>query len=221
MKAGNIPAPAIKRLSLYLRHLEDCESREERTISSRQLGETLNLTDAQVRKDLAYFGPFGHPGIGYRVTDLIGKIRHILGTDKTWKVIIVGAGNLGRALAAYRGFVKKGFDLVAIFDTDDAKVGELLPGNEALTTQPASEMVPLIDRERVRMGILAVPASCAQQVADQMIQAGIKGILNFAPIMLNVPDDVAVAGVDLAVHLEQLSFQVRAACEERSAAEPQ
>lgn len=221
MKAGNIPAPAIKRLSLYLRHLEDCESQEERTISSRQLGETLNLTDAQVRKDLAYFGPFGHPGIGYRVTDLIGQIRHILGTDKTWKVIIVGAGNLGRALAAYRGFVKKGFDLVAIFDTDDSKVGELLPGNEALTTQPASEMVALIDREGVRMGILAVPASCAQQVADQMIQAGIKGILNFAPIMLNVPDDVAVAGVDLAVYLEQLSFQVQAACEERSAAKPQ
>lgn len=221
MKAGNIPAPAIKRLSLYLRHLEDCESQGERTISSRQLGETLNLTDAQVRKDLAYFGPFGHPGIGYRVTDLIGQIRHILGTDRTWKVIIVGAGNLGRALAAYRGFVKKGFDLVAIFDIDDAKVGELLPGNEALTTRPAFEMVALIDRESVRMGILAVPASCAQQVADQMIQAGIKGILNFAPIMLNVPDDVAVAGVDLAVYLEQLSFQVRGACEERSAAEPQ
>ena len=212
MKSGNIPAPAIKRLSLYLRDLEEYHERGERTVSSRQLGENLNLSDAQVRKDLAYFGPSGHPGIGYGVKDLIDRIRHVLGTDKTWKVIIVGAGNLGRALAAYKGFVKKGFQLVAVFDTDESKIDRPLPGCEELKTRAVAELPELVRREGVRMGILVTPASCAQQVADEMIAAGIKGILNFAPVMLTVPDDVAVAGVDLAVRLEQLSFKVRGAC---------
>lgn len=214
MKPSHIPAPAIKRLSLYLRHLEDCHARGEQTISSRQLGEALNLTDAQVRKDLAYFGPFGHPGIGYRVKDLIAQIRRILGTDRTWKVVLVGAGNLGQALAAYRGFVAKGFELVAVVDSDEAKVGQPLPGSDSLTILPPSVLPDLVEHDGVRMGILAVPAACAQQVADQMIAAGIKGILNFAPVMLNVPDDVGVAGVDLAVHLEQLSFRLRASADE-------
>ncbi len=220
MKPGHIPSPAVKRLSLYLRYLEEYHARGERTISSRQLGEALNLTDAQVRKDLAYFGPSGHPGIGYRVADLIERIRLILGTDRTWKVIIVGAGNLGRALAAYKGFVKKGFDLAAVFDIDQSKIGQLLPGCEELTILSVSELPALVDRDGVKMGILAAPVSCAQEVADQMIAAGIKGILNFAPVMLNVPEDVAVVGVDLAVHLEQLSFRVRGVCDQKLASEP-
>src|SRR5262245_44451678 len=111
-----IPNPAVKRLSLYLRQLEAFARKDRRTISSKQLGESLGLTDAQVRKDLAYFGQFGHPGIGYRVDDLISQVKHILGTDKTWNVLLVGAGNLGRALAAYAGFSGKGFRLVAVFD---------------------------------------------------------------------------------------------------------
>src|SRR5947207_14457776 len=118
-----IPDPAVRRLSLYLRQLEAFKRQERRTISSKQLGESLGLTDAQVRKDLAYFGQFGHPGIGYRVDDLIGQVRKILGTDKTWNVLLVGAGNLGRALLAYKGFDKKGFHLVAVFDADAALVG--------------------------------------------------------------------------------------------------
>src|SRR5205814_6172065 len=112
----SIPDPAVRRLSLYLRQLEAFARKNRQTISSKQLGESLNLTDAQVRKDLAYFGQFGHPGIGYRVDDLIGRVRHILGTDKVWNVLLVGAGNLGRALLAYRGFDAKGFKLVAVFD---------------------------------------------------------------------------------------------------------
>src|SRR5476651_364156 len=119
-----IPNPAVRRLSLYLRQLESFKRKERRTISSKQLGESLNLTDAQVRKDLAYFGQFGHPGIGYRVDDLIGQVKHILGTDKTWNVLLIGAGNLGRALLAYKGFTAKGFNLVAIFDSDPNKIGK-------------------------------------------------------------------------------------------------
>src|SRR5262245_62050797 len=111
-----IPNPAVRRLVLYLRQLEAFKRRDRRTISSKQLGESLGLTDAQVRKDLAYFGQFGHPGIGYKVDDLIGQVRRILGTDKAWNVLLVGAGNLGRALLAYKGFASKGFRLVAVFD---------------------------------------------------------------------------------------------------------
>src|SRR5215475_8347400 len=121
-----IPDPAVKRLSLYLRQLEAFKRKDRRTISSKQLGESLGLTDAQVRKDLAYFGQFGHPGIGYRVDDLIAQVRRILGTDKIWNVIMVGAGNLGRALSAYKGFNAKGFHLAAVFDNDAAKVGKRL-----------------------------------------------------------------------------------------------
>src|SRR5438105_15057434 len=119
-----IPNPAVRRLSLYLRQLEAFKRKDRRTISSKQLGESLNLTDAQVRKDLAYFGQFGHPGIGYRVDDLIAQVKRILGTDKIWNVLLVGAGNLGRALMAYRGFDTKGFKIVAVFDADPAKVGK-------------------------------------------------------------------------------------------------
>src|SRR5450755_2800092 len=124
LRPDAIPNPAVRRLSLYLRQLEGFKRKDRRTISSRQLGESLNLTDAQVRKDLAYFGQFGHPGIGYRVQDLIDQVKHILGTDKTWNVILVGVGNLGRALMAYRGFDAKGFKLAAVFDNDATKVGK-------------------------------------------------------------------------------------------------
>src|SRR6476659_4572573 len=119
-----VPNPAVRRLSLYLRQLEGFKRKDRRTISSKQLGESLNLTDAQVRKDFAYFGQFGHPGIGYRVEDLIGQVKRILGTDKTWNVLLVGAGNLGRALLAYRGFEQKGVRMTAVFDADASKVGK-------------------------------------------------------------------------------------------------
>ena len=211
MKQSNIPGPTVKRLSLYLRHLDLCIAEGKRTISSKQLGETLNLTDAQVRKDLAFFGPFGHPGIGYRVTDLAQRIRQILGTDKTWGVILVGVGNLGRALAAYKGFAEKGFDLVAAFDSDESKFGRPVSGSRNdLTIQRMDELKVRTERVQAKLGLLAVTAQDAQVVADLMISAGIKGILNFAPVSVNVPDDVAISSVDLAVHLEQLSFRVNA-----------
>jgi len=200
-----IPNPAVRRLSLYLRQLESFKRAERRTISSKQLGESLGLTDAQVRKDFAYFGQFGHPGIGYRVDELIGRVKHILGTDKTWNVLLVGAGNLGRALSAYNGFDTKGFRLVSVFDQDPGKVGIK---HGPFVVQGMNELAATVARESIRLAILAVPAESAQNVADQLIAAGVRGLLNFAPVSINVPSDVALNAVDLAVQLEQLSFQV-------------
>jgi redox-sensing transcriptional repressor len=215
-----VPNPAVRRLSLYLRQLEAFKRRDRRTVSSKQLGESLNLTDAQVRKDLAYFGQFGHPGIGYRVEDLIAQVRKILGTDKIWSVVLIGAGNLGRALMAYNGFDAKGFRLVAVFDADAEKVGQRLgpfaasagahaaDGNRFFIVQPISELKSVLEKQSIRLAILAVPADTAQEVADQCVEAGVRGILNFAPVSLSLPPQIAVNAVDLAVQLEQLSFQV-------------
>jgi redox-sensing transcriptional repressor len=200
-----VPNPAVRRLSLYLRQLEAFKKKDRRTISSKQLGESLGLTDAQVRKDFAYFGQFGHPGIGYRVDDLITQVKRILGTDKIWNVLLVGAGNLGRALLAYRGFEQKGFRLAAVFDADPAKVGKK---HGPFDIQPLEQLQDTIQKSNIRLGIIAVPADSAQTVADQLVAAGLRGLLNFAPISITVPPDVALNAVDLAVQLEQLSFQV-------------
>jgi redox-sensing transcriptional repressor len=200
-----VPNPAVRRLSLYLRQLEAFKRKERRTVSSKQLGESLGLTDAQVRKDFAYFGQFGHPGIGYRVDDLIGQVKRILGTDKTWNVLLVGAGNLGRALLAYRGFDQKGFRLVAVFDADPGKVGKKHGG---FVIQSLSDLATTVQKQTIKLAMIAVPADNAQDVADQLVAAGVRGLLNFAPVSLTVPQDVALNAVDLAVQLEQLSFQV-------------
>ncbi|HEY8751227.1 MAG TPA: redox-sensing transcriptional repressor Rex [Tepidisphaeraceae bacterium] len=201
----SIPNPAVRRLSLYLRQLETFGRKGRRTISSKQLGESLRLTDAQVRKDLAYFGQFGHPGIGYRVEDLILQLRKILGTDRTWNVLLVGAGNVGRALSSYHGFESKGFHVVAVFDNDAGKVGTKLG---EFTVRPLSEIAKAAEEHNARLAILAVPADNAQDVADELIAAGIRGLLNFAPVSITVPKGVAVSAVDVAVQLEQLAFQV-------------
>src|SRR5437773_986285 len=193
-----IPNPAVRRLSLYLRQLEAFKRKDRRTISSKQLGESLNLTDAQVRKDLAYFGQFGHPGIGYRVDELIIKVKQILGTDKIWSVLLVGAGNLGRALLAYKGFDAKGFRIAAVFDTDPAKIGKRLG---SFVIQPPGELAATIEKHGIRLAIIAVPADAAQEVAEQLVEAGIRGLLNFAPVSLSVPQEVALNAVDLAVQL--------------------
>jgi redox-sensing transcriptional repressor len=200
-----IPNPAVRRLSLYLRQLETFKRKDRRTISSKQLGESLNLTDAQVRKDLAYFGQFGHPGIGYRVEDLIAQVKKILGTDKVWSVLLVGAGNLGRALTAYKGFNAKGFRLTNVFDVSPQLVGKKVG---PFTIQPMTELELTIQKEQIRMAMIAVPADNAQEVVDNLVAAGIRGILNFAPTSVNVPPHIALNAVDLSVQLEQLSFQV-------------
>jgi redox-sensing transcriptional repressor len=207
-KSENIPTPAVRRLSLYLRELEAFQEKDRRTVSSRQLGEALSLSDAQVRKDLAYFGQFGHPGVGYRVPELIQRVRGILGTDKISNVLLVGVGNIGRALLAFRGFENRGFQVVAAFDNDYEKVGLSIPGPRTIHVLHLHDMARVCRTQAIRVGILTVPAVAAQAVADEMVRAGIRGILNFAPVRLHLPPAVAVSSVDLAVHLEQLSFQL-------------
>lgn len=205
---GNIPAPAVRRLSLYLRQLELLWADDRQKVSSRELGAALRLTDSQIRKDLAYFGQFGQAGVGYDITELTTNIRRILGTDRTWNVLLVGAGNLGSALSAYRGFAKRGFRLVAVFDSDKKKVGKALLSNPDLIVQHIDFLEDEVKRREIHLAINAVPAEAAQQIAHRLVKAGVKGLFNFAPVNLDIDADVAVASVDLAVQLEQLSFQV-------------
>ena len=202
---SRIPRPTVKRLSFYLRELEGRQERGQHKISSKELGDALGLTDAQVRKDLACFGQFGHPGIGYRVAELIDQLRKILGTDRKWNACVVGAGNIGRAVMAYQRFRRKGFEIVAVFDSDPGVIGHEITGHKV---RPMRDLAKLIAEREIKIGILAVPAAAAQAVADQLIDAGVVGILNFAPVRLDVHDAVSVASVDFSVSLEQLAFQV-------------
>jgi len=198
-----IPKAVVNRLPLYLRRLEYLAAGGTETISSRELAESLGRKDAQVRKDFACFGNFGRPGVGYPVAELITKLRGILGTDHLWRVALVGFGNLGRALVAYKGFQKRAFKIQAVFDADPAKVGRRAGD---LVVQSAAEMVPEIRRLGIPMAILAVPAEVAQAAADRCVEAGVVGILNFAPVTLDLPGHVAVNHVDLTLCMEQLSF---------------
>jgi redox-sensing transcriptional repressor len=208
IKPEGIPAPAIRRLSLYLRQLEAFHDSNLRTISSKQLGQALCIADTQVRKDLTYFGQFGRPGIGYGVSQLITKLRRILGTDQVWNVILVGAGNLGRALLTYRGFQKRGFEWAAVFDNDPDKIGKPIPPDGHLVVHHIDRLPDMVPELNTRLAVLAVPAPIAQSVAEAVITAGVEGILNFAPVSLHVPPKVSVSNIELAVQLEQLSFSV-------------
>lgn len=208
MKANGIPTPAVRRLSLYLRELDKLSMNGQERVSSKQLGEALRFTATQIRKDLAYFGQFGRPGIGYDVGELAESIRRILGTDRVWNVLLVGAGNLGMALSAYRGFAKKGFRLVAVFDSDPSKVGRPVPSVPDLLVESVSDIARIVREKDIRLAIVAVPGEAAQQIADVLVGAGIRGLLNFAPVSLDIDSHVAVCAVDLAVQLEQLSFLV-------------
>lgn len=200
-----VPQAVVSRLSLYLRELQHLVRDGHETTSSTQLGKLLGFTDAQVRKDLAYFGQFGYPGIGYRCPELIAAIKKILGTNQSWSLALVGMGNLGRALIGYRGFHQQGFEIVAGFDTDVAKIGTYVDGIEVFALDDIGRIV----REKnIRMAIVAVPSSVAQRVADALVAAGIEGILNFAPVTLALPKHIRTVGVDLAIELEQLSFNV-------------
>lgn len=200
-----MPAAVVNRLSMYLRELQHLLSDGKETTSSSQLGRRLGFTDAQVRKDLAHFGHFGHPGIGYRCDELVGAIRKILGTDREWRVALVGVGNLGRALLGYRGFNRQGFRLVAAFDADPAIVGSEI---DEVPIHDVARLEEIVAQQQVELGLVAVPASDAQHVADQLVSAGVGGILNFAPVTLKVPEGVSKVGVDLARELEQVTFSV-------------
>lgn len=204
--AGSIPKAAVFRLSLYLRELVEFQKTGVKTLSSARLASVLGFTDVRVRKDLAYFGQFGYPGVGYKVDELIGELKRILGTDRMWDVVLIGCGNLGRALAAYKGFRKQGFNLVGVFDADPKKAGKTVG---ELTIRPMEELAETVARTGCRIAMISVPAEQAQTVADQAAAAGIRGILNFAPTIISTPAHVVENSVDLAIRLEQLTFQLR------------
>jgi len=193
----------VSRLSLYLRELQRLERSGVVTTSSTKLGEMLGFTDAQVRKDLANFGQFGYPGVGYRCSELIATIRQIMGTDQRWPVALIGVGNLGRALLGYRGFANQGFYAVAAFDLDARIIGTRIEG---IPVFHLDELQETIKEKSIRLAMLAVPAQAAQEVAEQITAAGICGILNFAAVTLKLPEEITVVSVDLAVEMEQLSF---------------
>lgn len=190
----------IRRLSHYYRVLEEVHAEGQRMISSHLLAEREDITSAQVRKDLSYFGSFGRRGLGYNVEHLRTEIRAILGLDRRWKVALVGAGHIGAALLAYRGFGDQGFDVVAVFDSNPERIGQKLGD---LVVQ---DIAKLPECEGVEMGVIATPVRAAQEVADMLVGAGVRGILNFAPRKLRVPEGVTLRNVDMTMEFESLSF---------------
>ena len=205
MNTQPIPSPAVRRLSLYLRHLEQLAAEGVKSVASNELAESLNVTAAQVRKDLGYFGQFGRPGVGYGVGVLVGGLWCILGTDRVVNVILVGAGDLGRALLRYKGFRRKGFNLVAAFDVAPGKIGRAVG---TVNVHHIDELRGIVRKHKVKLAVLAVPVEVAQETADLLAAAGIRGIMNFAPATLHTDSDLAVSPVDLAAHLEELSFRI-------------
>lgn len=202
-----IPDVVVRRLTQYYHALRACRDRGRKTVSSRLLGEMLNVTAAQIRKDLSFFGGFGKQGIGYPVETLLKHLQHILGLERTWPMAIVGLGNLGRALLHYQNFAQEGFQVVALFDSDPRKIGTTIGG---LTIRPDEEIERLIPELGIRIAILAVPPDKAQEVADLLVQAGVRAILNYAPVTLRVPEGVWVRQMEPLVALESMTFYLSA-----------
>lgn len=193
----------IRRLSVYIRCLRELEEDGVGTVSSQELADRFNLNSAQVRKDLAYFGEFGVRGIGYYVSNLRAELQKILGLDREWPVALVGFGNLGSALFHYKGFSRQGFRIVAVFDDDPGKADRHIGSTPIFATKHLAREVKA---RGIQIGIVAVPAEGAQAVADQLVAAGVRTILNFAPGRLRVPRDVRLKNVDLSIELETLTF---------------
>ncbi len=206
-KPGVIPAATIARLPVYHRVLATFGSRGVTTIASEELAAACGVSSAKFRKDLSHLGSFGTRGVGYNVSYLTFQIARELGMTKSRGIVIVGMGNLGRALASYRGFGARGFHIVGIFDRDHELVGNtLVCGEKSFTVMPVSDLTAVISESDVNIGVITTPADSAQEIADLMIDAGLVSILNFAPVVLNVPERVEVRKVDLAVELQILAF---------------
>jgi redox-sensing transcriptional repressor len=198
-----IAESTVRRLSMYLRYLEDLDTRGQQTASSDELAQLCGTTPAQVRKDLSFFGSFGKRGLGYPVHELTDQLRGILGLEHEWRVVIIGAGKIGAALANYRGFLQRGFRVVGVYDNDPEKIGQPWDGN---VVRPMSELVPDVKREQALIAVLAIPAEGAQEVVNVVVDAGIRAILNFAPAQIAVPPHVSLKSVNMAMELEGLSF---------------
>lgn len=200
---SKISESTVRRLSLYLRFLQEARARGEETISSEALAERGGTTSAQVRKDLSFFGSFGKRGLGYSVSELLRAIEEILGLHRAWNVALVGAGKIGSALISYRNFQSRGFEIRAVFDADPAKVGTSW-GRQTVLPDDAMERV--LRDESINIVIVAVPADAAQAIVDRVVGSGVRAILNFAPVRLRVPEAVALRNVDMVVEMEGLTF---------------
>jgi redox-sensing transcriptional repressor len=198
-----ISESTVRRLTHYYRVLDEVAAEGKRMISSRRLAEREGITSAQVRKDLSYFGSFGRRGLGYSVPHLREEIGAILGLDRRWNVVVIGAGNIGSALLSYGGFARQGFDVVAVFDHDPKRVGTKIGDLEVQDIGRLSDVTAALE---IEVGVIATPARSAQAVADTLVAAGVRGILNFAPRKLFVPDHVSLRAVDMTMELESLSF---------------
>lgn len=207
MKTLKIPEPTIIRLSVYSRYLTEVAHKGILTVSSVDLAERAGISAALVRKDLAYFGEFGTRGVGYNVKELQRHILKILGLSVNWSVSLVGLSNQGLALCRNIGFRKRGFMITSIFDSNPAKIGKTINGVKVM---PVTQLEEVVENNRTQIGIICVQGSAAQNIADMMVQAGVQAILNFAPVVINVPPRIKLRNVDLGINLEVLTFNVRA-----------
>src|SRR2546421_1194713 len=203
MRGRPIPEATVGRLPVYLRALVEMAELGTATVSSESLAEAAGVNSAKVRKDLSHLGTYGTRGVGYDVAYLIHQVRRELGLTQDWPVLIAGVGNLGHALAKYRGFAERGFRIAALVDADPRVVGEVVAG---IAVRPIDELAALVSAEDIAIGLICTPAAVAQEVADRMVAAGIRSILNFAPAVLAVPDHVSVRKVDLSIELQILAY---------------
>lgn len=201
MPRFRVPEVTVERLSVYLRSIK--KLKHERILPSQELADLVGTSDGQVRKDLAYFGEFGVPGQGYRVGTLKEEISRILGVDRVWCIALVGMGNLGAALLAYPGFKRQGFEIKAAFDNDLSKIGKIWQG---VKIEDVEKIPQVLAEQEIKIAIIATPAPAAQVVVNKLIEGGVKGILNFAPVRIVVPNGVKLKNVDLSIGLEALSY---------------
>ena len=203
MNANRIPDIIIGRLPVYLRALQQLSEKGILTTSSQELGEIIGISAAQIRKDISQFGEFGKQGTGYSIPFLIERLRDILKVDRVWEIVIVGMGDIGHALARYNGFANRGFHINMVFDNDPQKIGQVVGGYVIFDTATLPEKVK---QNKIKIAMLTAPASAAQEITDLLVKAGIKAILNYAPISLNVPGSVRVQYIDPVTHLQRMTY---------------
>jgi redox-sensing transcriptional repressor len=203
MPAKSAPDIVVARLPLYLRALSEMHANGKEFTSSQELGTWLGISSAQIRKDLSHFGEFGKQGMGYAVPELESRLRRILKIDQEWPVVIIGAGLIGRAVANYSGFAHRGFRVVGVFDNDAGKVGEVVG---SLKIRPIDTLAEFVRTQQIHVAMISVPAPFAQTVADLLVNAGIRAILNYAPASLNVPQRVRVENIDPVLHLQHMTY---------------
>jgi redox-sensing transcriptional repressor len=203
MYTEKIPDIIIGRLPVYLRALQQLSERGILTTSSQELGEIIGISAAQIRKDISQFGEFGKQGTGYSVPFLIERLRDILKVDRVWEIVIVGMGDIGHALARYQGFANRGFHVNMVFDNDPEKIGQKVGDYEVLDTATLAEK---LKQNKIKIAMLTVPATAAQEITDQLVKAGVRAILNYAPISLNVPSNVRVQYIDPVAHLQRMTY---------------